>query len=637
MTENTDNNTLPNEELLEAKSGAPEKESFLDDNSESEQIIAAIKTSTAATAEDFDWEQNKKGQSIYSGSDMASFEELYSKTLQSIDEGQITKGSVVSITPKEVVINIGFKSDGSIPVQEFRDIPDLKIGDEVEVYIESREDANGQLKISRKKALSERSWTLVQEALTNESIINGYVKSRTKGGLVVEVFGMDAFLPGSQIDVKPVKDYDQYVGQTMQFKVVKINEIFKNIVVSHKVLIEDDIEAQRMEIISRLEKGQVLEGVIKNIQPFGAFIDLGGVDGLLHITDISWGRITDPNEILHVDQKLNVVVLGFDDDKKRISLGLKQLTPHPWEQLGENLTVGARVKGKVVTVADYGAFIEIAPGVEGLIHVSEMSWSSHLRNPSDFLKVGDEIEAVILSLDKEERKMSLGIKQLTPDPWGTIADKYQVGTKHKGVVKNLTNYGLFLELEEGIDGLVHVSDLSWSKKIKHPSEFVKKGQELEVLVLEVDTENRRLSLGHKQLDENPWDTFEGIFAIESQHEGTVLKIADKGATIALPYGVEGYAPIKQLLKADKTNLKEDETAVFEVTEFNKDAKRILVSHTVTWKKDEKAKAVEKATQIANEKEATKKTVKKMNEKVEKSTLGDIEALANLKAELDSKK
>ncbi len=634
MTENI-NDTLPTGETVEAKSIAiPENENFLDDNSESEQIIAAIKSSTAVTAEDFDWDQNKKGQSIYSGQDMAQFEEMYVKTMQSIDEGQITMGKVMSITAKEVVINIGFKSDGNIPVQEFRDMPDLKVGDEVEVYIESREDSAGQLKISRKRALSERSWGLVQDALTNETIVNGYVKSRTKGGLVVEVFAMDAFLPGSQIDVKPVKDYDQYVGQTMQFKVVKLNEVFKNIVVSHKVLIEDDIEAQRMEIISRLEKGQVLEGVIKNIQPFGAFIDLGGVDGLLHITDISWGRITDPNEVLQVEQKLNVVVLGFDDDKRRISLGLKQLSAHPWDQLGENLQVGNKVKGKVVTVADYGAFIEIASGVEGLIHVSEMSWSSHLRNPSDFLKVGDEIDAVILTLDKEERKMSLGIKQLTPDPWGTIATKYQVGSKHKGVVKNLTNYGLFLELEEGIDGLVHVSDLSWSKKIKHPSEFVKKGQELEVLVLEVDTENRRLSLGHKQLDENPWDTFETIFAIESHHEGTVMKITDKGATIALPYGVEGYAPFKQLLKADKATLKEDEASIFEVTEFNKDAKRILVSHTVTWKKDEKAKAVAKSAEIANDKEATKKSVKKMNEKVEKSTLGDLEALVNLKAEMD---
>ncbi len=634
MTDNN-NDMLSHDETVEAKSvNIPENENFLDDNSESEQIIAAVKTSTAATAEDFDWDQNKKGQSLYSGVDMAQFEEMYVKTMQSIDEGQITMGKVMSITPKEVVINIGFKSDGNIPVQEFRDMPDLKVGDEVEVYIESREDAAGQLKISRKRALSERSWGLVQDALTNETIINGYVKSRTKGGLVVEVFAMDAFLPGSQIDVKPVKDYDQYVGQTMQFKVVKINEVFKNIVVSHKVLIEDDIEAQRMEIISRLEKGQVLEGVIKNIQPFGAFIDLGGVDGLLHITDISWGRITDPNEVLHVEQKLNVVVLGFDDDKRRISLGLKQLSAHPWDQLGESLQVGNKVKGKVVTVADYGAFIEIASGVEGLIHVSEMSWSSHLRNPSDFLKVGDEIDAVILTLDKEERKMSLGIKQLTPDPWGTIATKYQVGSKHKGVVKNLTNYGLFLELEEGIDGLVHVSDLSWSKKIKHPSEFVKKGQELEVLVLEVDTENRRLSLGHKQLDENPWDTFESIFAIESIHEGTVMKITDKGATIALPYGVEGYAPYKQLLKADKTTLKEDEASTFEVTEFNKEAKRILVSHTVTWKKDEKAKAVAKSAEISNEKEATKKSVKKMNEKVEKSTLGDLEALVNLKAEMD---
>lgn len=638
MTEKIDTKdlNLDNEALNEAKTNVQEREDFLEDVAESEKIVAQVKSSTAVKAEDFDWDQSKKGQNLYSDAELSAMEELYSKTLSSLNEKEIVTATVVSVTPKEVVLNIGFKSDGLIPLSEFRDMPNLKTGDKVEVFIENREDADGQLKLSRKKAQSERSWTNVVEALKNETIVNGYVKSRTKGGLVVEVFGMDAFLPGSQIDVKPIRDYDQYVGQTMQFKVVKLNELYRNVVVSHKVLIEDDLEAQKSEILSRLERGQVLEGVVKNMTPFGVFIDLGGVDGLLHITDISWGRINDPAEVLKLDQKLNIVVLDFDDEKKRISLGLKQLSPHPWDSLSDELTVGAKVKGKVVTVADYGAFIEIAPGVEGLIHVSEMSWSSHLRNPSDFMKVGDEIDAVILTLDKTERKMSLGIKQLTPDPWGTIAEKYAVGTKHKGIVKNLTNYGLFVELEEGVDGLVHVSDLSWSKKIKHPSEFVKKGQELEVVVLEVDTENRRLSLGHKQLDENPWDTFEGIFTPESIHQGTVIKISEKSATVAMPYGVEAIAPIKHLAKADKTTLKEDEAADFEVIEFNKDSKRIVVSHTTTWKRMEKAASAEKEEAEDSERKKTKNAVKKMNEKLEKTTLGDLDALAELKAKLENK-
>ncbi|MFN9583037.1 MAG: 30S ribosomal protein S1, partial [Bacteroidota bacterium] len=518
---------------------------------------------------------DKEGFSKYSNEEQANLESLYEQTLSTIAEREIVKGTVVGFTEKEVVLNIGFKSDGLIPKTEFRDMPELKAGDVVEVLLENKEDLNGQLVLSRKKAISERAWENIIKAQENDEVVNGYVKTRTKGGLVVDVMGIDTFLPGSQIDTKPIKDYDIYVGQTMPFKVVKVNNAFKNVVISHKVLIEEDIEAQKSDILSKLEKGQVLEGMVKNMTSFGVFIDLGGVDGLLHITDISWGRVNHPEEVLKMDQKINVVVLDFDDEKKRISLGLKQLTSHPWDSLSEKLEVGAVVKGKVVNIADYGAFLEIAPGVEGLIHVSEMSWSQHLRNPSDFMKLGDEIEAKILTIDKEERKMSLGIKQLKPDPWSNIAEKYPVGSKHTGVVRNMTNYGLFLELEEGVDGLVHVSDLSWTKKIKHPAEFVKKDQPLEVLVLEMDLENRRLSLGHKQLDENPWDTFETIFTPGSVHEGTVLKVEDKSAIIALPYGVEGYAPIKQLQKEDKKTAKEDEVLSFKVTEFNKENKRIV--------------------------------------------------------------
>ena len=585
---------------------------------------------------DFDWEMDNAGFGDYNQNEREVMAAAYEKTLSAITEKEIVKGTVVGFTEKEVVLNIGFKSDGLVARTEFRDLPDLKIGDEVEVLLETKEDALGQLILSRKKAVSERAWDNIMRAHENDEIVNGYVKSRTKGGLVVDVLGMDTFLPGSQIDTKPIKDYDVYVGQTMPFKVVKINNVFKNVVISHKVLIEEDIEAQKSDILSRLEKGQVLEGTVKNMTSFGVFIDLGGVDGLLHITDISWGRVNHPEDVLQLDQKINVVVVDFDDEKKRISLGLKQLQPHPWESLNTELIVGGKVTGKIVNIADYGAFLEIAPGVEGLIHVSEMSWSQHLRNPSDFMKIGDEMEAVILTLEKEERKMSLGIKQLKTDPWVDIAAKYPVGSKHKGIVKNMTNYGLFVELEEGVDGLVHVSDLSWTKKIKHPNEFVKKDQELDVLVLEVDNENHRLSLGHKQLDENPWDAFETLFALGSVHEGTILKVEEKSAIIALPYGVEGYAPIKQLYKEDKKTAKEDEVLPFRVTEFNKENKRIVLSHTAVWKNEVEVKQVDERKTKTDEKDKATKAAKKNNDSNEKSTFADVEGLMALKESLESK-
>jgi small subunit ribosomal protein S1 len=602
-------------------------------NNKLTQETEQLNPQTAQLA-DFDWSMDKEGFSTYSKEDKAKLESLYEQTLSAITEREIVKGTVVSFTEKEVVLNIGFKSDGLIPRTEFRDMPDLKVGDVVEVLLETKEDLNGQLVLSRKKAVSERAWENILKAQENDEIVNGYVKSRTKGGLVVDVMGIDTFLPGSQIDTKPIKDYDIYVGQTMPFKVVKVNNAFKNVVISHKVLIEEDIEAQKSDILSKLEKGQVLEGTVKNMTSFGVFIDLGGVDGLLHITDISWGRINHPEEVLKLDDKINVVVLDFDDEKKRISLGLKQLSAHPWESMAENLQVGAKITGKIVNIADYGAFLEIAPGVEGLIHVSEMSWSQHLRNPSDFLKLGDEIEAVILTLEKEERKMSLGIKQLKADPWANIGEKYPVGSKHKGVVRNMTNYGLFLELEEGVDGLVHVSDLSWTKKIKHPAEFVKKDQELEVVVLEMDMENRRLSLGHKQLDENPWETFETIFTVGSVHEGTIMKVEDKSAIIALSYGVEGYAPIKQLQKEDKKTAKEDEVLEFKVTEFNKENKRIVLSHTGMWKADAEEKKVEETKKKEGDKEKASKAAKKLNDSNEKSTFGDLDALTELKTKME---
>ncbi|MCB0734554.1 MAG: 30S ribosomal protein S1 [Bacteroidetes bacterium] len=583
----------------------------------------------------FDWSMDKEGFSQYDDAGRTELESLYKGTFSSIEENSIIKGTVVSMNKKDVVIDVGFKSDGMVSRTEFKDMPELKAGDEVEVYVVETEDELGQLVLSRKKAQAETAWDKILLAHEKGEILTGLIKSRTKGGLVVDLLGLDAFLPGSQIDVKPIRDYDQYVGQKMEFKVVKINEAFKNVVISHKALIEDDIEAQKGEILSKLEKGQVLEGVVKNMTSFGVFIDLGGLDGLLHITDVSWGRINHPEEVLQLDQKINVVVLDFDDDKKRISLGLKQLTSHPWENLPEDLQVGAHVKGKVVTVADYGAFVEIENGIEGLIHVSEMSWSQHLRNPQDFMKVGDEVEAVILTLEKEEHKMSLGIKQLTPDPWENIAAKYPVDSKHKGIVRNLTNYGLFVELEEGVDGLVHVSDLSWSKKIKHPAEFTKKGEELEVVVLEIDQENRRLSLGHKQLDENPWDTFESIFTEGSEHEGTIIEINDKGATVTLPYGVEGFAPTKHLKKEDKSTPKVDEALTFRIIEFNKDQKRIIVSHTDIWKEQERARVDSEKTAKAKSAKKASKMVDQLNRGNEVSTLGELDQLAALKAKMEA--
>ncbi|MDF3076432.1 MAG: binding domain protein [Sphingobacteriaceae bacterium] len=597
--------------------------------------IDEIKSKTLITPSgDFDWDADDKGFGNYSKAEREKLEEQYAGTFHSITKGEIIAGTVVSINNKDVVLNIGFKSDGLVSLSEFRDTPDLKVGDSVDVFVESQEDASGQLVLSRKRAKTQRSWETINEALENDTIINGFVKSRTKGGLIVDIMGVEAFLPGSQIDIKPIRDYDIYVGKTMEFKVVKINHEFKNVVVSHKVLIEDDLENQKTEIVAKLEKGQVLEGTVKNITDFGVFIDLGGVDGLLHITDISWGRIEHPKEVLSLDQKINVVVLDFDDEKKRIALGLKQLTPHPWESLDTNLEVGSKVKGKIVTVADYGAFLEITPGVEGLIHVSEMSWSQNLRSPQEFLKVGDEVEAQILTLDRDERKMSLGIKQLTPDPWKNIAERFPVGSQHKAVVKNMTNFGVFVELGEGVDGLIHISDLSWSKKVNHPNEFTKVGETLDVVVLEVDEESRKLSLGHKQLEENPWETFETIFTLDSIHEGTVLKVTDKGAIVALPYGVEGFCPSKHSIKEDGKALKVDETAEFKIIEFNKDSKRIVVSHARIWEEVKAEARNAENKEKKNEQKAAASAVKKVKESVEKSTLGDLSVLAQLKEQME---
>lgn len=585
--------------------------------------------------DDFDWDMDVAGFSAYSEKDRKEIASQYEGTFNQVVEKQVAKGRVVAINDRDVVINIGFKSDGMVSRQEFRDRPDLKVGDEVEVFVDTAEDAMGQLILSHRKALQETAWDRIIKANTDDEIVTGYVRSRTKGGLVVDIFGIDTFLPGSQIDIKPIRDYDQYVGKNMEFKVVKVNDVYKNVVISHKVLIEDDIEAQKSEILGRLEKGQVLEGEVKNMTSFGVFVDLGGLDGLLHITDISWGRINHPEEVLKLGQKINVVVLDFDDEKKRISLGLKQLSEHPWDSISDEYVVGYKVKGKVVTVADYGAFIEIKPGVEGLIHVSEMSWSSHLRNPQDFMNVGDEVEAVILTIDRNEHKMSLGIKQLTPDPWGTIATKYPVGSKHKGIVKNLTNYGLFVELEEGVDGLVHVSDLSWNKKIKHPAEFVKKGDELEVIVLELDTENRRLSIGHKQLEENPWDAFEDIFKVGSTHSGTVVGINDKGASVQLQYGIEGFAPTRHIKKKDNSPVQEDEVMEFEVIEFSKEQKRIILSHTNLWKSEEKSKSTEATRNKEKDSKKATKNVRYINQSSEKSTLGEMDVLSQLKAKMEN--
>ena len=577
---------------------------------------------------DFDWEAYENG-SVASEQSRETQEEAYNKSMNNVGEHDVVDGTVIAMNKREVVVNIGYKSDGIIPMSEFRYNPDLKVGDKVEVDIENQEDKKGQLILSHRKARASRSWDRVNQALENEEIVKGYIKCRTKGGMIVDVFGIEAFLPGSQIDVKPIRDYDIFVGKTMEFKIVKINQEYRNVVVSHKALIEAELEKQRMEIISKLEKGQVLEGVVKNITNYGVFIDLGGVDGLIHITDLSWGRVSDPHEVVELDQKINVVIIDFDEEKKRIALGLKQLTPHPWEALDPNLKVGDKIKGKVVVMADYGAFVEVAPGVEGLIHVSEMSWSQHLHSANDFMKVGDEVEAVILTLDREERKMSLGLKQLKEDPWETIETKYPVGSKHTAKVRNFTNFGVFVELEEGVDGLIHISDLSWTKKVKHPSEFTKVGQELEVCVLEIDKANRRLSLGHKQLEENPWDVFETVFTVDSIHEGTITEMMDKGAVVQLEYGVEGFATPKHLQKEDGSQAKQGEKLQFKVIEFNKESHRIILSHSRIF--EDAARAEKKAA--APKKAAKKEETPVIQNQAAATTLGDIDALAELKAKM----
>jgi len=579
--------------------------------------------------DDFNWEEFENG-SISSASKEAQ-EESYAATLNKVSEGQVAEGTVISIDKKEVIVNIGYKSDGIIPATEFRYNPDLKVGDKVEVYVDTQEDKKGQLVLSHKKARMSKSWDRVNEALNNEEIVQGYIKCRTKGGMIVDVFGIEAFLPGSQIDVHPIRDYDIFVGKTMEFKIVKINQEFRNVVVSHKALIEAELEAQKAEIMSKLEKGQVYEGTVKNITSYGVFIDLGGVDGLIHITDLSWGRVSDPHEVVELDQKIKVVILDFDDEKKRIALGLKQLTPHPWDALDPNLKVGDRIKGKVVVIADYGAFVEVAPGVEGLIHVSEMSWSQHLRSAQDFLHVGDEVEAEILTLDRDERKMSLGIRQLKEDPWATIEEKYPVGSKHEAKVRNFTNFGIFVELEEGVDGLIHISDLSWTKKVKHPSEFTKVGETIEVVVLEIDKENRRLSLGHKQLEDNPWDTYETIYTPGSVHKGVVSEVMEKGAVITLNEGGEGFATPKHLVKEDGTQAQKGEELDFQVIEFVKDSKRIILSHSRTF---EPEKELEEKKARTAKRPAAKKDDATINNVAASQSLGDFDALANLKAQME---
>ena len=585
-------------------------------------------------SEDFDWSSDAKKHDSYKAEDRARMEAMYEKTMSQIGDHEVIEGTVVAKTSREVVVNIGFKSDGVIPISEFRHNPDLKVGDKIEVYVENQEGINGQLVLSHKKARLLKSWDRVNEAFDSQEIVRGFVKSRTKGGLIVDVFGIEAFLPGSQIDVKPIRDYDVFVNSTMEFKVVKINQEYKNVVVSHKALIEDEIEQQKSEIISKLEKGQVLEGVVKNITNYGVFIDLGGVDGLIHITDLSWGRINDPKEIVQLDQQIKVVILDFDDSKKRIALGLKQLTPHPWDALDPNLKVGDVVKGKVVVLADYGAFIEIAPGVEGLIHVSEMSWSQHLRTAQDFLKIGDEVEAKVLTLDREERKMSLGMKQLVPDPWENIQERYPKGSKHTATVRNFTNFGIFVELEEGVDGMIHISDLSWSKKIKHPAEFTKIGDKIDVVVLDVDQEIRRLSLGHKQLEENPWDVFESIFTVGSIQQGTIISTSDKGVIVSLPYGVEGFCPNRHLKKEDGTTAKVDETLDFKVIEFSKENKKIILSHSRIWEDKQNAAAEVETAEKEKAAKNTNRAVKQINDNVERTTLGDLDVLATLKENLE---
>ena len=584
---------------------------------------------------DFDWEAFENGGNTTSDSREAQ-EQAYTGSLNKVSDHDVVDGTVIAINKREVVVNIGFKSDGIIPASEFRYNPDLKVGDTVEVYIENQEDKKGQLILSHKKARASRSWDRVNQALESEEIIKGFVKCRTKGGMIVDVFGIEAFLPGSQIDVKPIRDYDIFVGKTMEFKVIKINQEYKNVVVSHKALIEAELEQQKKEIISKLEKGQVLEGMVKNITSYGVFVDLGGVDGLIHITDLSWGRVSDPKEVVELDQKINVVILACDNEQQRIALGLKQLTPHPWDALDPDLKVGDHVKGKVVVMADYGAFIEIAPGVEGLIHVSEMSWSQHLRSAQDFMKVGDEVEAVILTLDREERKMSLGIKQLKEDPWENIEQKYPVGSKHTAKVRNFTNFGVFAEVEEGVDGLIHISDLSWTKKVKHPSEFTQIGATIDVVVLEIDKQNRRLSLGHKQLEENPWDVFETVFKQDSIHEGTIVEMMDKGAVIQLEYGVEGFATPKHLVKEDGSQAQQGEKLPFKVIEFNKESKRIILSHSRTFEDAQRAEARE-AKKAKRQSSSRKEEAPAIQNQAASTTLGDLSALADLKAKMQAEK
>ena len=627
-------NEIENKEVIEeqAAQAAETVETVAEPAAEPVAAPAKRKSNASADNATFDWDAFENDG--FDEADKAATEESYSQTLSRISENEVVEGTVVALNKREVIVNIGYKSEGVVSINEFRYNPELAVGDKVDVFVENAEDKKGQLILSHKRARSLRSWDRVNEAYENNEIVKGYIKCRTKGGMIVDVFGIEAFLPGSQIDVKPIRDYDVFVNKTMEFKIVKINQEYRNVVVSHKALIEAELEAQKAEIISRLEKGQVLEGTVKNICSYGVFVDLGGVDGLIHITDLSWGRISHPEEVVQLDQKINVVILDFDDTKKRIALGLKQLSPHPWDALDPNLKVGDVVKGKVVVIADYGAFVEVQPGVEGLIHVSEMSWSLHLRSAQDFLKVGDEVEAVILTLDREERKMSLGIKQLKPDPWATITEKYPINSKHTATVRNFTNFGVFVELEEGVDGLVHISDLSWTKKIKHPSEFTAIGEPLEVVVLEVDQANRRLSLGHKQLEENPWDSYETVYTVGSIHNGTVANLVEKGAVITLADGVEGYCSARNLAKEDGTPAKAGEVLPFRVEEFNKASKKIILSHVKTYSDGRKEAAPVEEKAEDSEAKNTQKAVKKLKANLEKTTLGDISELAALKDEME---
>ncbi|MCB9256272.1 MAG: 30S ribosomal protein S1 [Chitinophagales bacterium] len=597
---------------------------------------APVKEEVIETAhDDFDWSIDKRNVSLYKPETRAEMEETYSKSLTTLEESTVVKGTVVSITSTDVVLNVGFKSDGLVAKSEFRDMENLKVNDVVDVYVVTTENKKGQLELSRKKAKLLTAWENIKSAYENDEIVKGLITTKTKGGLIADVFGLETFLPGSQIDVKPIIDYDVYVGKTMEFKVVKINESIKNAVVSHKALIESDIEEQRQEIISQLEKGQVLEGTIKNITDFGAFIDLGGVDGLLYITDISWGRINHPNEVLELNQKINVVVLEFDDNKKRISLGLKQLQQHPWDAFGEKIEVGQKVKGKIVNVEDYGAFLEINPGVEGLIHVSEVAWSNEPINAREFFKLGDEHEAVVMTIDREDRKMSLSLKQLTPDPWNEITTTFPIGSRHTGEVKNITPYGVFVELQQGIGGMVHISDLSWTKRFNHPSEFTKVGEQIECVVLDIDNENRKLSLGHKQIEEDPWDTFQSVFPEGSVHEGTILSKEDKGSIVLLPYGLEGFAPTRHLKKEDNSEPKVDEKLDFKVIEFNRNDKKIILSHAVIWNDKLEEEKAEKTKAAKKNADTTEKAVKKLQSSIEASTLGDMDVLSELKKKMES--